>query len=413
MANLQDSKAHFRARATEYGVPDAFMQNLVANGISTMAHLAFAIGRLGQEITDTDFDNFITAVNGVALTTGATAAMRRLHFEAEVILTASLKASIEQPASDSSTPKPTPIAERSARMTQLKNDLAGVLIEGVGEPSHGLVDECNHQYETRTLRYIEPSRCHSREMEVVTVKNDKVLKINANTQSVKETKTLPDESVTTAYQLAQCFKRRAIAYDFANLISFTAHERYTESLLHHLSMEPPPNFQHTTIDQILRADREVWLYLSGNVENIRPVAGGPKPLDAELANALKDYKTSFHLIPLPKDSSYGPVRTIPNPAGQHEDQPGKGWKGKKGKGKGKTAGSNPAPRGYIGCVGKDSKNRSICFDWNISECSQHCSWCSLPQRTSCVFQSWMLQAPPISQSSCRRSQAKERVTTAG
>ena len=38
--------------------------------------------------------------NGAALTIGATAAMRRLHFEAEAILTASLKASIEQPASD-------------------------------------------------------------------------------------------------------------------------------------------------------------------------------------------------------------------------------------------------------------------------------------------------------------------------
>ena len=368
MANLQDSKAHFRARAAEYGVPDPFVQSLVTNGISTMAHLAFAIGRPGQEITDADFDTFITAVHGAALTIGGAAAMRRLHFEAEIILTASLKASIEQPASDSSTPRPTPIAERSARMTQLKTELAGVLIEGIGEPSHALVDECNHQYETRTLRYIEPSRCHSRETEVVTVKNDKVLKINANTLSVKETKTLPDESVTTAYQLAQCFKRRAIAYDFANLISFTAHERYTESLLHHLSMDPPPNFQHTTIDQILRADREVWLFLSRNVENIRPAAGGPKPLDDQLALALKDYKTSFHLIPLPRDNSYGPVRTVLSASSQYDDPP-KGGKGKKGKGKSKSAGSSAAPRGYIGCVGKDAKNRSICFDWNIGECS--------------------------------------------
>ena len=153
MANLQDSKAHFEARAVEYQVPEGFMRNLVASGVSTMAHLAFAIGRPGQEITDTDFENFVTTVNGGApLTIGGTAAVRRLHFEAEIILTAALKASVEQPSSDSSTPKPTPIAERNARMTQFKTDLAGVLIEGVGEPSHSLVDECNHQYETRTLR---------------------------------------------------------------------------------------------------------------------------------------------------------------------------------------------------------------------------------------------------------------------
>ena len=199
------------------------------------------------------------------------------------------------------------------------------------------------------------------------VKNDKVLKISANTLSVKETKTLPDESVTTAYQLAQCFKRRAIAYDFANLISFTAHD--TESLMHHLSVEPPPNFQHTTIDQILRADREVWLYLTRNVENIRPVAGGPKSLDAQLAVALRDYRTSFHLMPLPKEGGYGPMRAAGGGASQQDDPVFKGGKGKKGKGKNKASGSNAAPRGYIGCVGKDGKNRSICFDWNISECS--------------------------------------------
>ena len=370
MANLQDSKAHFEARAVEYQVPDGFIRNLGTHGTSTMAHLAFAVGRPGQEITDAEFDNFITTVNGgVALTIGGTAAVRRLHFEAEIILTASLKASVEQPASDSSTPKPTPLAERNARMTQLKNDLAGVLIEGIGEPSHSLVDECNHQYETRTLRYIEPARCHSREMEVLTVRNDKVLKINANMLSVKETKTLPDESVTTAYQLALCFKRRAIAYDFANLISFTAHERYTASLMHHLSMEPPPNFQRTTIDQILRADREVWLYVSRSVDNIRPTPGGPRPLDAELANALKDDKTSFHLMPLPKEGGYGPLRSGGGGTSQQDDGSWKGGKGKKGKGKNKAGGSNAAPRGYMGCVGKDAKNRSICFDWNISECS--------------------------------------------
>ena len=182
MSSLQDSKAHFLARAAEYQAPEGFVRNLTANGVSTMAQLAFAIGRPGQEISDADFDTFITTVNaGTPLTIGGTASMRRLHFESEIILTASLKASIEQPSTDSSTPKPTPIAERNARMTQLRNELSGVLIEGVGEPSHSLVDECNHQYETKTLRYIEPARCHSREMEVLTVKNDKVLKINANT----------------------------------------------------------------------------------------------------------------------------------------------------------------------------------------------------------------------------------------
>lgn len=27
-----------------------------------------------------------------------------------------------------------------------------------------------------------------------------------------------------------------------------------------------------------------------------------------------------------------------------------------------------APRGMTGCVGRDAKNRPICFDFNLSEC---------------------------------------------
>lgn len=174
MTSLQASKAHFLARAAEYEVPQAFVNSPVANGVSAMGQLAFSIGRPGQEVLDAEFDNFINTVTaGAGLTIGGAAALRRLHFESEIILTASLKASIEQPTSDSSMPKPTPIAERNARLTQLRNEFTGVLIEGVGEPSHALVNECSH--------HIEPARCHSREMEVVTVKNDKVLKINANT----------------------------------------------------------------------------------------------------------------------------------------------------------------------------------------------------------------------------------------
>ena len=48
-------------------------------------------------------------------TLGAVAAVRRLHFEAEIVVTATLRSSVEQP-SDSSTPKPLPHAERTARM---------------------------------------------------------------------------------------------------------------------------------------------------------------------------------------------------------------------------------------------------------------------------------------------------------
>ena len=42
--------------------------------------------------------------------------------------------------------------------------------------------------------------------------------------------------------------------------------------------------------------------------------------------------------------------------------------GKKGKSKGKAQGSSVAPRGIKGAVGRDNKGRSLCFNFNLSEC---------------------------------------------
>lgn len=40
MASLADSKAHFKARALEYGIPDGLITNLQDAGFETMGQLA-------------------------------------------------------------------------------------------------------------------------------------------------------------------------------------------------------------------------------------------------------------------------------------------------------------------------------------------------------------------------------------
>lgn len=164
MANPADSEAHFEARALEYGLPRALLTQLHRNGIRTLASLAFAIFRPGADFVDATFDAWATNVNlGVAPTMGEMSALRRLHFEAEIIVTASLRANVE--SADQTAPKPIPFAERSARLDQLRRRLGGISIRGQSEPSHALLDECCSQYELRALRYLEPARCTSRENE--------------------------------------------------------------------------------------------------------------------------------------------------------------------------------------------------------------------------------------------------------
>lgn len=245
MANPTDSAAHFDERARAYQLPEQLLTELKNNGIQTLGHLAFAIFRPGADFDEQAFNQWARDLNqGVAPTMGALAALRRLHFESEVVLTAALKASVE--SSEPSAPKPIPVAERSARLDALRARLVGVNIHGAGEPSHALIDEACHQFETRTLQYIEPARCTSRELEVSSGKTDKKLKLDATSLTIKEAKTVPDETVSTTYHLAQCLRRRAIALDFANLVTFTVHEQYTERLLHHLAVEPPPGYAAPT-----------------------------------------------------------------------------------------------------------------------------------------------------------------------
>lgn len=135
MSNLVDSSAHFDARAVEYGVPDGLLQSLKNAGFTTLGRLAFAISRPGQETDDARFDTWLATINGgVAPALGAAAAVKRLHFESEIVLTSMMRSAVESPLSESSQPKPIPFAEKSMRLARLKRDLNGIDIEGIYEP---------------------------------------------------------------------------------------------------------------------------------------------------------------------------------------------------------------------------------------------------------------------------------------
>lgn len=368
MAGVQDSEAHFASRAREYGLPDACLDRLKALGISPLGHLAFAVFRPGSEFEERAFNDWATDVNnGVPLAMGAAAALRRLHFES--VLTSTIRASVETP--DQGTPKPIPFAEKSARMEQLRARFTGLNIHGTGEPSHALLDEVCSQFESRVLRYIEPQRCTSRELEITTGRSDKKLKLDASTLSIKETKSVPDEAISATLQPSILLCARVAEVwlnEFANLISFGAHEK----LLRHLSVDPPVGFQATTLAQVLRADREVFSFMAQEIRDIRPTGDDLRPLDVALERALRDYSVAFHVVPLPKlaakEDSAPTKRHTSEPYPQTTGFKGKG-RGKSGKG-GKSSGSNAAPKGFHGCVGRDAKNRPICFDYNISGCNK-------------------------------------------
>ena len=95
-------------------------------------------------------------------------------------------------------------------------------------------------------------------------------------------------------------------------------------------------------------------------------------LNRGLDEAHSDYDVTFHLLPLPLSVSnaYAPVCNRDLQTGR-EDCGFKGFNSnRKGKGKSKSnqQGSSPAPRGIKGAVGRDNRGRTLCFNYNLSEC---------------------------------------------
>lgn len=145
------------------------------------------------------------------------------------------------------------------------------------------------------------------------------------------------------------------------------------------------------LSQVLSADREVFVYCSANCKDIRPNATGVGPLDAMLSQALTDYNTTFHLLPLLASSSATPAKNTvaveppPQRPADFVRRPKS-----KGKGKGKSASKSNAsfaPRGFVGCVGRDQRGRPICFDFNIKGCSKAAAGSTCPNGRRVCFKS--------------------------
>lgn len=73
-----------------------------------------------------EVDRFLTNILGRAPLIAEAAGIRRLAFEAQTLLIASLRQIVEQ--RDDTAPKRIASAERESRMTAIKNELAGLTI---------------------------------------------------------------------------------------------------------------------------------------------------------------------------------------------------------------------------------------------------------------------------------------------
>lgn len=368
MSILIDSQAQLDSRANEIGVPPAVLTSLKNNGLDTMSKMAYWVGQPGAPLDESALVRELQSITGTRPSVGEVASVKRLVFESQAFTLQVLKSAIEAPGSDTATPKKIPPAEKEARLASLRAKITGLLLEGVNEPAISLFEQTMHQYENRAIKHIPPEKCISREFEIMNAKVGKQLVIEGGGVVIRDSTSIPDSTVNSSLSVQQAFVRRALAYEFADLISFEASQRYLDALFRHLSREPPPGYRPTTLAQVLSADKAVFGKLAELGTNVRKDAAGVRPLDSKLKEVLESYEVSFYLMPMIEKPKYIPTERPQPYYAEYSDHKGKGkGKGKKGKKGGHVA--TWVPPLLRGGKPVDQQGNPICFNYNLEGCS--------------------------------------------
>eukprot|EP00435_Cladocopium_sp_Y103_P061907 s913_g23.t1 len=104
-------------------------------------------------------------------------------------------------------------------------------------------------------------------------------------------------------KLQWCLQRRGIAMDQCQLLSWATHEAWVQQLFRTLSQQPPPNFQAVKLEQLVRADRELWTLLAQEHKgSLKANAAGEIPLNDLFKRFCQDPRITMFLLPSPGGS---------------------------------------------------------------------------------------------------------------
>ena len=346
------------------------------------------MGTPGQDIPDELIREWIET-NAPGLSLGDVAALKRILFESQTLVLSSLRQSILDP--DATAKQKLPEAEKSQRLSAFKAANPGLFLDATSEPGHSLLELACEQERQNVLQHIPIEKCVSRQHEILNhQKPSKMLELEAGHIAVKETSEVPEQPVHGALALLEGLKRRGYAYVMARCVSLAPYEAYLAKLMQHFRRAPPPNHQRVGIEQLIDADKMVFVYLLEQGVKPRAKADGSYELDTALHDALNSYQVSSLLLPLPAGSkrkftqppTKQPWKTLRPPT-----QPYKG----KGNGKRNTPGKTrndqnaqipiPLKLRQLGGRALTKGGLRICFGYNLEGCKfkdrcQHAHVCA-------------------------------------
>ena len=293
-ASLVYSTDALKHRAIKAGLSQEEVEAIVNNNVKSLAQLAFAISPPGTAPSDDAIKEFFAGQVGVTLAT--ITSLKLLIFEAHTLVVANIKNEITK-KDDVSTQSFLPAAERDRRIQEQQGRLQGLRLRGDEECAYANYDLVFSMMERDCLTYHPPEKFVTRRFELLQKKPGKEITLEHNSLTVKEKQGDYTCSTRTELELFQAMRRRALTFDLVGLCRYEVFNSYHSELLQHLQEEPPPGYNHTSLIQVLRADRAAFLLIAEQITSLKRNASGELPLEKYLPNILSKPSVSFHLPP--------------------------------------------------------------------------------------------------------------------
>ena len=353
------------------------IEALKGSSLATLAKLSFAVTSPGVAATDDQINTFLgTLRRGVPPSIADLAAFKRVLFVSQTLMMHSLKATAR---GEETGPKKMSAPEREARLELQRQNLRGLDISGPLEPAHSLYDLCAAMMEKNEVTYIGPTKCLSRQQELMGGKPEKEIQLDASKTSlvVKEQQNVAEIHITSDLSLYQALQRRTLALDLTGLASYEVMRKWIDRLFALYAQSPAPGFAKISQSQLLRADRQAFVRMSelftGSLR--APIAAG-KPLDPYIEKLESDMTVTYFMLPMPTSHASSSTdkaekdKKRPDAPNVKGAQPPK--KVPKGNAKGSSKGKKrePIPQALKGHHSRTPQGEAICFGFNLGTCKQ-------------------------------------------
>lgn len=322
--SLVESTAAFRQRCEEITGDASLRDALELQDIKTHSAMAFTMGTPQMAPTDDQFTALATRVYGAGPNVGQMSAIRRIHFESTTLVISTIRERVTSEGADKGeVAKRIPLAEKKQRREDQLARLNGITMTGELDPSHSLLDLANQMNETGIIVWLAPSKCSKRDDEVqLGLKDNKsAVQIENSQLKVGPLIEVPEAEWNTELKFQWCMMRRGLAFDQCRVVSWAVHQHWVNYMLNLLSRPVNPGFQGIKLDQLVRADREMWTLLAQEVTGSIKMKGTDIPLDKHITRLSTDPRVTMLLLPLPSSQRLHDVAEKPKPAPKTTPRP--------------------------------------------------------------------------------------------